>query len=202
MTPEHELESEDDEAPEEVTFETAKSRAEESVRARREAAKREKALLKEKRKRKEELFREQKKKKLLSDDILQSISSLPDKREEPREELSEQLEEENKTENEAEDKKTKKSSRRGKRLQNNYKVARLEDYNDKDFMQERAKSFIREKLYGQTKNRTTANERFSMSRKRSSIKKPAVQFTDNTWGEEMKQKAAIFKLHWMSRKKL
>ncbi|XP_069816272.1 U3 small nucleolar RNA-associated protein NOL7 isoform X2 [Dendropsophus ebraccatus] len=83
MTPEHELESEDDEAPEEVTFQSAKTRAQENARARREAAIREKALLKEKRKRKEELFKEQKKKKLLPDDILQSISAHPEKREEP-----------------------------------------------------------------------------------------------------------------------
>ncbi|XP_075684534.1 U3 small nucleolar RNA-associated protein NOL7 [Rhinoderma darwinii] len=199
MTPENELESEEDEAPEEVTFQSAKSSAEESARARREAANREKALLKEKRKRKEELFKEQKKSKLLPDAILQSISSLPDK----REESSEQLEDQNKTGNGGHVKKTyaKKLLPR-KRLQNNYKVTTLEEYSARDLLQERAKSFIKRKLYGKTKNRTTANDFLSISRKRGSIKKPAAQFTDNSWGEENKQRAAKFNLIWADRQKL
>ncbi|XP_040288927.1 nucleolar protein 7 [Bufo bufo] len=198
MTPEHELESEEDEAPEEVTFQSAKSRAEESARARREAANREKALLKEKRKRKEELFKEQKKKKLLPDDILQSISSLPDEREEP----SEQPEGQSKTGNEGHIKKrSAKKLRPRKRLQTNYEVVQLETYSSKDLLQQRAKSFIHKKLYGKTKNRTTANEFLSISRKRGFIKEPAVQFTVDSWGKEEKPKAAQFNLRWVNRKK-
>ncbi|XP_073534891.1 U3 small nucleolar RNA-associated protein NOL7 [Phyllobates terribilis] len=199
MTPEHELESEEDEAPEEVTFHSAKSRAEESARVRREAASREKALLKEKRKRKEELFKEQKKKKLLPDDVLQSISSASEKREEP----SKQLEGQNKTGNEGRVKKKRTTELLPrKRLQDNYKVVQLEEYSERDLLQQRAKSFIQERLYGETMNRTTANEFLSISRKRDVIKRPAVKFADNNWGEEEKQRAAMFNLKWVDRKKL
>ncbi|XP_077126029.1 U3 small nucleolar RNA-associated protein NOL7 [Ranitomeya variabilis] len=198
MTPEHELESEEDEAPEEVTFQSAKSRAEESARVRRHAASREKALLKEKRKRKEELFKEQKKKKLLPDDVLQSISSASEKREEP----SKQLEGRNKAGNEGRvKKKHKKELLPRKRLQDNYKVVQLDEYSGKDFLQQRAKSFIQERLYGETMNRTTANEFLSISRKRDVIKRPAVQFADTNWGEEEKQRAAKFNLKWADKKK-
>ncbi|KAM4029662.1 U3 small nucleolar RNA-associated protein NOL7 [Anomaloglossus baeobatrachus] len=197
MTPEHELESEEDEAPEEVTFQNARSRAEESARVRRQAANREKALLKEKRKRKEELFTEQKKKKLLPDDVLQSISSASDK----REKTSNQLEDQNKTGNEVcTQKKCAKELLPRKRLQDNYKVVQLEEYSARDLLQQRAKSFIQERLYGETMNRTTANEFLSVSRKRDVIKKPAVQFTDNNWGEDEKQRAAKFNLKWADKK--
>ncbi|XP_056377182.1 nucleolar protein 7 [Hyla sarda] len=199
MTPEHELESEEDDAPEEVTFQSAKSQAQESARARREAVIREKALLKEKRKRKEELFKEQKKKKLLSDDILQSITSHPEK----REEANKQHEEKKTKGNEGTvGKKHVKKVLPRKRLQNNYQVVQLEEYSSRNLLQQRAKSFIRGKLYGKNKNRTTASEFLSLSRKTSFIKKPAVQFVDHAWDEEMKAKAEKFNLQWAHRKKL
>lgn len=199
MTPEHELESEDDEAPEEVTFQRAESQAKESARARREAANREKALLKEKRKRKEELFKEQKKKKLLPDDILQSISSAPDK----REEQSEELEDPNQTgKEESVKKKYVKKLRPRKRLQDNYKVVRVQEFSANSVLQQKAKAFMHRKLYGKTKNRTSATEFFSISAKRSAVKKPAVQFTDNSWGKEMKEKAEKFNLKWADTRKL
>lgn len=199
MTPEHELDSEEDEAPEEVTFQRAESQAKESARARREAANREKALLKEKRKRKEELFKEQKKKKLLPDDVLQSISSVPDKREEP----SQPLEDQNKTGKEGSlKKKYAKKVLPRKRLQHNYKVVRVEEYSANNLLQQKAKTFMHRKLYGKTKNRTTATELLSISAKRGAIKKPAVQFTDNSWGKEIKEKAEKFNLKWADTRKL
>ncbi|KAG8571813.1 hypothetical protein GDO81_011789 [Engystomops pustulosus] len=198
MTPEHELESEEDEAPEEVTFQSAKTQAGESARALREEAIREKALLKEKRKRKEELFKEQKKKKLLSDDILQSISSLPEK----RDESSQQQNQKNKEDKSRVSKKRRKALLPRKRLKNNYKVARLEDYSSNNLLRDRAETFLKRKLFGNSKNRTTANEFLSISNKRSVVKKPAVLFTDNNWGKESKLKAAKLNLRWMNRKKL
>ncbi|KAG9479230.1 hypothetical protein GDO78_012747 [Eleutherodactylus coqui] len=198
MTPEHELDDEEDEAPEEVTFQNARSREQEDSRARREAASREKALLKEKRKRKEELFREQKKKKLLPDDVLQSISSPPDKPEEP----SKPCEDQDKTGSEGHVKKKRaKTVLPRKRLQDNYKVVHLGNPGSRDALRQRAKSFLQNTLYGTTKNRTTAEEFLSISMKRGSIKKPAVHFTDSGWNNEKKQKAAKFNLKWANKKK-
>uniref|UniRef100_A0A3P9Q7S1 Nucleolar protein 7 n=1 Tax=Poecilia reticulata TaxID=8081 RepID=A0A3P9Q7S1_POERE len=54
------LDSSDDDAPEEVTFEDSKARAVESLKLALETAKREKELLKEKRRKRQEFFQEQK----------------------------------------------------------------------------------------------------------------------------------------------
>ncbi|XP_073487184.1 U3 small nucleolar RNA-associated protein NOL7 [Aquarana catesbeiana] len=197
MTPE--LESENDEAPEEVTFQNARSQAEQNARTRREVAGREKTLLKEKRKRKQELFSEQKKKKLLSDDILQTITALPEKPDEPSEPTDE-----TKGKEKEHGGKTKhaKKLRPRKSLQNNYMVVHLNDQNAIDLQQQKAKQFLQSTLYGKNKNRTTANEFLSISRKTGANKMPAVKFMDNSWGEEEKQKATKFNLRWRNRKKL
>lgn len=201
MTPEHELDSEDDEAPEEVTFQNARSRAEESARVRREVAKRDKALLKEKRKRKQELFSEQKKKKLLSDDILQTVSALADKQDEPSE-PSVETEKGNEEKELSGKNKHSKTLRPRKSLKNNYEVVHLTDDSILDLQQQKAKRFLQNTLYGKNKNRTTANEFLSISRKKSSKKMPAFEFTNSSWGEEEKKKAAKFNLKWKNRKKL
>ncbi|CAI9552655.1 unnamed protein product [Staurois parvus] len=203
MTPEHELESEDDDAaPEEVTFQSAKSRAEESARLRREVASREKALLKEKRKRKQELFSEQKKNKLLSDDILQTVTALSEKQGEPSEPTDETKGKGNAEKKHSGKHKHAKKLRPRKRLQNKYAVVHLNDQNTVDLQQQKAKQFLQNILYGKNKNRTTANEFFSISRKKGANKMPAVQFTVNSWGKEEKKKAAKFNLQWRNRKKL
>uniref|UniRef100_A0A673KYH8 Nucleolar protein 7 n=1 Tax=Sinocyclocheilus rhinocerous TaxID=307959 RepID=A0A673KYH8_9TELE len=62
---ETQIESSDDELPEEVAFDASKSAALKSVKDAMEAAKREKILLKEKRKKRQQLFQEQKKRKHL-----------------------------------------------------------------------------------------------------------------------------------------
>uniref|UniRef100_A0A3B5MQN9 Nucleolar protein 7 n=1 Tax=Xiphophorus couchianus TaxID=32473 RepID=A0A3B5MQN9_9TELE len=54
------LDSSDDEAPEEVTFEDSKARAVESLKLALDTARREKELLKEKRRKRQEFFQEQK----------------------------------------------------------------------------------------------------------------------------------------------
>ncbi|XP_077348343.1 U3 small nucleolar RNA-associated protein NOL7 [Lithobates pipiens] len=196
MTPE--LDSENDEAPEEVTFQNARSQAEQNARTRREVAGREKTLLKEKRKRKQELFSEQKKKKLLSDDILQTVTALPEKPDGP----SESTDETKGKEKERGKNKHAKKLRPRKSLQNNYKVVHLNDQNAIDLQQQKAKQFIQSTLYEKNKNRTTANEFLSISRKTGAIKMPAVKFMDNSWGEKEKQKATKFNLQWRNRKKL
>ncbi|XP_054599613.2 U3 small nucleolar RNA-associated protein NOL7 isoform X2 [Nothobranchius furzeri] len=71
------LESSDDEAPEEVTFEDSKAQALRSLKRALDSAKREKELLKEKRRKKQELFQEQKKRKLLPVEVLEEIDSPP-----------------------------------------------------------------------------------------------------------------------------
>ncbi|XP_053570731.1 nucleolar protein 7 isoform X2 [Bombina bombina] len=199
MKPEHELTSEgsDDEAPDEVTFKSAKTQAEENAREKRLAVKREKDLLKEKRKQKEELFKEQKKRKLLSEDILQTVSSLPEKTEKRNEEAPQAKGDEG----DVRCVKKKKLAPKTK-LQDNYSVVRLKEYNLVSLQQETAKSFIQKKLYGKYKNRATANEFLSMKSKKGIVKKPAVQFTDSTWGKEEKQRANKFNLLWTNRKKL
>ncbi|XP_063779264.1 nucleolar protein 7 [Pseudophryne corroboree] len=202
MTPEHELESEDDDAPEEVTFQSARVGAEENARLRREAANRDKALLKEKRKRKIELFKEQKKNKLLSDDILHTVSSLPDKQEQPSEHIDDEHDAGDGDQAYHVKNKAAKKLHPRKRLKHNYKVLHLNDCSTIGIQQRKAKAFIRNKLYGKSIHRTTANEFLSVSRKKSLIKKPAAQFTDNTWADEEKKRAAKFKLVWASNQKL
>ncbi|KAM4689327.1 U3 small nucleolar RNA-associated protein NOL7 [Discoglossus pictus] len=204
MKPEYELQSEedeDDEAPEEVTFQTAKSQAEESARTKRHAARREKELLKEKRKLKEELFKEQKKRKLLSEDILQTVTTRPEGEEKQTEDTLQEKGDERKA-NSGRKRSLKKELRPKARLQDNYNVVRLEDYKLLGLQQEKAKSFLQNKLYGRLKNRTTANEFLSIASKKGAVKKPAVQFTDSAWGKEEKTKAEKFNLKWAHREKL
>ncbi|KAJ4922693.1 hypothetical protein JOQ06_024378 [Pogonophryne albipinna] len=69
------LESSDDEAPEEVTFEDSKAQALKSMKLALDTARRDKELLKEKRKKRQELFQEQKKRKLLPAAVLEEIDS-------------------------------------------------------------------------------------------------------------------------------
>ncbi|CAJ0939840.1 unnamed protein product [Ranitomeya imitator] len=288
MTPEHELESEEDEAPEEVTFQSAKSRAEESARVRRHAAsspfhdKMNKVIQKcnwssknqpsyvilmenkrnEPGKEGEKRFsmnkgrakyacagavaEDQKRTSWKEDRRRRSGPETPIRPDQQRDRpwvsniggLSTALqnaadkplmpvglphpgfsgekallkEKRKRKEELFKEQKKKKllpddvlqiiSSASEKRLQDNYKVVQLDEYSGKDLLQQRAKSFIQERLYGETMNRTTANEFLSISRKRAVIKRPAVQFADTNWGEEEKQRAAKFNLKWVDKNKL
>uniref|UniRef100_A0A8C5PWC7 Nucleolar protein 7 n=1 Tax=Leptobrachium leishanense TaxID=445787 RepID=A0A8C5PWC7_9ANUR len=203
MSPEleHGSSSEDEDAPEELTFQHAKSRAEDSARRQQQEARREKALLKEKRRLNAERFKEQKKRKLLSEEILQNISAIPeqplvlsDKKDALKEGVGEP---EHQTK-----KRCEKKLRPKKRLQDNYDVMRLADCNLQNKQEQKAKSFIRNTLYGRRKNRATANELLSLSIKRSIIKKPAVRFTDNNWAKDEKMKAERFMGTYRKRCKL
>ncbi|XP_063306585.1 nucleolar protein 7 [Pelobates fuscus] len=191
----------DEEAPEELTFQTAKSQAVESARKRQQEARREKALLKEKRKLKEERFKEQKKRKLLSTDILQDLTALPEQQLEHSED-KETFQEKGSQPKSQTNKKLEKKLRPKKRLQDNYNVVRLEDYNLLNVQEERAKTFIQKTLYGKWKNRTTASEFFSVSSKIGDVKRPAVQFTDNTWAKDEKRRAEKFMQSFKNRRKI
>ncbi|KAE8597975.1 hypothetical protein XENTR_v10016661 [Xenopus tropicalis] len=150
--------SEDEEAPEEVTFQSAKSQAVDTARKVRQAAKREKDLLKEKRKLKQELFTEQKKRKLLDEDILQTVSALPDKPYETSKDEDVAQDKGNALMNDQMKKKPQKRELKPKiRLQENYKVVHLEDYSHKNLQQQKAKEFVQHALYGRIKNRTTGS---------------------------------------------
>uniref|UniRef100_A0A9J8A919 Nucleolar protein 7 n=1 Tax=Cyprinus carpio carpio TaxID=630221 RepID=A0A9J8A919_CYPCA len=73
------IESSDDELPEEVAFDASKSAALKSVKDVLEAAKREKNSLKEKRKKRQQLFQEQKKRKRLPQELLEEFDKEPQK---------------------------------------------------------------------------------------------------------------------------
>ncbi|CAH2284373.1 nucleolar 7 [Pelobates cultripes] len=192
----------EEEAPEELTFQTAKSQALESARKRQQEARREKALLKEKRKLKEERFKEQKKRKLLSIEILQDLTALPEQQLEHSEDKETFQEEDDSQPKSQTNKKLEKKLRPKKRLQNNYNVVRLEDYNLLNVQEEKAKTFIQKTLYGKWKNRTTASEFFSVSSKIGDVKRPAVQFTDNTWAKDEKRRAEKFMQSFKNRRKI
>ncbi|XP_034064189.1 E3 ubiquitin-protein ligase TRIM58 isoform X2 [Gymnodraco acuticeps] len=98
------LESSDDEAPEEVTFEDSKAQALKSMKLALDTARRDKELLKEKRKKRQELFQEQKKRKLLPAAVLEEIDS---KKQKPSED---EAEDEQQEEGGEETKKRKKKS--------------------------------------------------------------------------------------------
>ncbi|KAF3857797.1 hypothetical protein F7725_010998 [Dissostichus mawsoni] len=106
------LESSDDEAPEEVTFEDSKAQALKSMKLALDTARRDKELLKEKRKKRQELFQEQKKRKLLPAAVLEQIDS---KKQKPSED---EAEDEQQEEEEGEEKETKKRKKKSGKLAN------------------------------------------------------------------------------------
>ncbi|MEE6464937.1 hypothetical protein FKM82_006405 [Ascaphus truei] len=202
VRPEHALQSEEeeDEAPEEVTFQSARSEAEESARQALQRDRSEKALLKEKRKHKEELFKEQKKRKLLSDDVLQTVAALkPGDRSDDQDALKEKGDGGRKRRG---PKRHAKKLLPRSRLQDNYSVVQLQHYSLMNLQQQKAKAFIQNKLYGAHRKRTTANEFFSISSKKGVVKKAAVKFTDNSWEKAKKKKAKKFNLLWAHKDKL
>ncbi|KAH0617898.1 hypothetical protein JD844_016617 [Phrynosoma platyrhinos] len=79
-------------------------------------------------------------------------------------------------------------------------AVRLKDRSLTNRQQQAAKDFIQRHLYGASSNRTTANQYFSVENKKSKVKKAAVQFVNNSWGEIEKQKAKQFTRRWVSSK--
>ncbi|XP_068948533.1 U3 small nucleolar RNA-associated protein NOL7 [Petaurus breviceps papuanus] len=190
-----EEDDDDDEAPEEVTFASAQAEAEEDKRRLRDALRRDKTLLKEKRKRREELFTEQKKRKLLPATLLEELTAAPQIK------INESLPRLEKGNMESENK-GKKEQTFPIRVKKRYVACRLKDQDLIDLRQQAAKGFIQKYLYGRGSNRTTVNKFLSLDNKRLPVKKPAVQFVNNSWGTERKQSANKFKQQWMHKKKL
>ncbi|KAM9165633.1 U3 small nucleolar RNA-associated protein NOL7 [Pangshura tecta] len=189
----------EDEAPEEVTFDRARAAAETDRRRAGETARRDRELLKEKRRRREELFKEQKKRKLLPENVLEELTSRPQINNNNLSDTKKQGKNQNKNEepNRRQDNKRKK---RVVRLKGRYMAVRLKDQDLTSQHQKMAKDFIQSHLYGPGTNRTTANQFFSFANKKNPVKKAAVQFVNKSWGKEKKQKAMHFKKRWMSMK--
>ncbi|XP_030077820.1 nucleolar protein 7-like [Microcaecilia unicolor] len=152
---------------------------------------REKALLKEKRRRREELFKEQKKRKLLPNTVLEEITSTACPRADEEHTTQEQ---DDVTESEARSSEDSEAEAVDARLQESYRAVQLKAWDQISLQEQAAKDFIQSCLYGPGSNRTTVNQFFSLANKKGTIKKPAMQFVDNTWGTEKKQKAKRFKL--------
>ncbi|KAG9355889.1 hypothetical protein JZ751_000733 [Albula glossodonta] len=207
-------EDDDDEAPEEVTFEDSKATALRSMKQAIDSVRREKELLKEKRKKRQELFQEQKKRKLLPDDILEEIDSAVPKKpkvseveaeKESGEEASSSVVEESEGSDDddlvVEEKGKEKRRRRYKRrsLKGNCSVMRVQDQSLANKQQQSALKFIQSRLYGKGTNRTTASQLLSLENKRALNKTAAVQFVDKQWGLERKEKAKKFKKIWKTK---
>ncbi|KAJ8272922.1 hypothetical protein GJAV_G00095010 [Gymnothorax javanicus] len=200
-------EDDDDEAPEEVTFEDSKAVAIRSMRAAIDTARREKELLKERRRKRQELFQAQKARKLLPDDILEEIDCFIPKK--PRvSEVQGEVEEaefqetegsdtdEDEEKRQKEGKKNKKKRRKRPSWRGNCCVMRLKDQSLSSQQQQSALDFIHSRLYGPGANRTTVNELLSQQNKRALNKSSAIQFVDKQWGAVKKEKAEKFKKRW------
>ncbi|KAI1902051.1 hypothetical protein AGOR_G00040740 [Albula goreensis] len=180
-------EDDDDEAPEEVTFEDSKATALRSMKQAIDSVRREKELLKEKRKKRQELFQEQKKRKLLPDNILEEIDSTVPKK--PK--VSE-------VEGQGKEKKRRRRYKR-RSLKGNCSVMRVQDQSLANKQQQSALKFIQSRLYGKGTKRTTASQLLSLENKRALNKTAAVQFVDKQWGLERKEKAKKFKKKWKTK---
>ncbi|XP_040911934.1 nucleolar protein 7 [Toxotes jaculatrix] len=202
------VESSDDEAPEEVTFEDSRAEALRSMKQALDTARREKELLKEKRRRRQELFQEQKKRKLLPADVLEEIDSPSPKKQKQSEDEAheEQQDDEEEGEGEEEQGRTKKK-RSGKlahsrNLKGNYTVATVKERGLASFQQQAAQDFIQSRLYGPGSGRTTSNELLSLQNKKGRNKRAAVQFVKKDWACKEKAKAEKLKKRWIHKQQV
>ncbi|XP_055723565.1 nucleolar protein 7 [Salvelinus fontinalis] len=203
--------SDDDAAPEELTFEESKASALRSMKNALETSKREKDFLKEKRRKRQELFQEQKKRRLLPAHILEEIDTAPSKKqklpgdqaESNNEEASCLREEGSEGSKEGYEKEPKKRLKGNIRsLKGNYMVMRVADQSSNNSQQQTAKDFIQARLYGPGSRRTTNNELLSLQNKRGPNKSAAMQFVNKKWGTEKKAKAEKLKKQWIHKQKV
>ncbi|XP_034039607.1 nucleolar protein 7 isoform X2 [Thalassophryne amazonica] len=192
------LDSSDDEAPDEVTFQESRSQALGSLRQALDTAKREKELLKEKRRKRHELFQEQKRKKLLPAAVLQEIDGQPSQEQKPAE-----GEEMQRNKNKMEKLRKVKKSRKNKKithvrhLRGNNRVLTLKAGLRESLQQQAAEDFIRSRLYGPGSCRTTNNELLSLQNKTGKNKSAAVQFVKKDWALEIKAQAEKLNRRWI-----
>ncbi|AWP03569.1 putative nucleolar protein 7 isoform 2 [Scophthalmus maximus] len=201
------LESSDDEAPEEVTFEDSKTQALRSMKDALDTVRREKEQLKEKRRRRQELFQEQKKRRLLPADVLEEIdSSSFAKKQKPSDDKAEEQQQEEDDEEEEERGKTQKK-RSGKlaharNLKGNYTVATVKERSSATFQQQVAQDFIQSRLYGPGSCRTTNNELLSLQNKKGRNQSAAVQFVKKDWASKERAKAEKMKKRWIHKQQV
>ncbi|XP_062285649.1 nucleolar protein 7 isoform X2 [Scomber scombrus] len=196
------LDSSDDEAPEEVTFEDSKAEALRSMKEALDTARREKELLKEKRRKKQELFQEQKKRKLLPAEVLEEIDSTPLKKQKQSEDEDDEEQREEEEEMEGEDEKKKKKLAHTRNLKGNYTVTTATERSAASFQKQMAEDFIKSRLYGPGSCRTTSNELLSLQNKKGRNKSAAVQFVKKDWASKEKAKAEKLKKRWIHKQKL
>ncbi|KAK1879232.1 Nucleolar protein 7 [Dissostichus eleginoides] len=172
------LESSDDEAPEEVTFEDSKAQALKSMKLALDTARRDKELLKEKRKKRQELFQEQKKRKLLPAAVLEQIDS---KKQKPSED----------------EVRLKGSNPAGK-----YTVQTVKHGASEASQRQKAEDFLQSRLYGAGSCRTTSNELLSLENKKGRNKSAAVTFVNKDWACSEKAKAEKLKKRWIHKQQI
>ncbi|XP_041658439.1 nucleolar protein 7 [Cheilinus undulatus] len=196
------LQSSDDEAPEEVTFEDAKTEALQSMRQALDRARREKELLKEKRRKRQELFQEQKKRKLLPADVLEEIDSAPSKKQKESEDEDEEEQQEEGEEEIRMKKKKSKNPPHSRSLKGNYTVTTVKERELVSCQQQAAEDFIKSRLYGPGSCRTTSNEMLSLQNKKGRNKSAAVQFVKKDWACKEKAKAEKLKKRWIHKQQI
>ncbi|KAJ0059263.1 hypothetical protein NL108_011677 [Boleophthalmus pectinirostris] len=181
------LEESDDEAPEEMTFESARNEALSRVKSALETAKREKELLKEKRRRRQELFQEQKKRRLLPIEVLDEVDAVvPKEQDQDQDEAPEEPEPQ------------KISSTRS--LLETYTVTTTKQ--QISFQQQAAQDFLHSRLYGPESRRSTNNELLSLQNKKGPNKQAAAQFVNKNWASKEKAKAEKLKQRWLHKQKI
>ncbi|KAK9538417.1 hypothetical protein VZT92_003588 [Zoarces viviparus] len=186
------LESSDDEAPEEMTFEDSKTAAIRSMKQALETARREKELLKEKRRKRQELFQEQKKRKLLPADVLEEIDSALSKKQQQTEGEAAEEEEEGRKKRRRRDKRG-----HGREVSGNCTVTTVKERASASSQQQAAEDFLRSRLYGPGSCRTTSNEMLSLQNKTGRNKSAAVKFVKEDWACEEKAKAEKLRKRWI-----
>ncbi|KAK7944961.1 hypothetical protein WMY93_000689 [Mugilogobius chulae] len=149
------LELSDDEAPEEMSFESARNEALRRVKSALETARREKEQLKQKRRRRQEMFQEQKKappSQLLD----QMDSAAPQEPEQSQDPDQEEPEEERIT--------------ASRSLTETYTVTTAQHH--KSFQLQTAQDFLQSRLYGAGSRRSTNNELLSLQNKKDHTNRP------------------------------
>ncbi|XP_012708975.2 nucleolar protein 7 [Fundulus heteroclitus] len=187
------LESSDEEAPEEVTFEESKAQAVQSLKEAQDTARREKEQLREKRRKRQEFFQEQKKKKLLSADVLEKIASAP---------LKEQKQSEDEAADEGEEEGKKRKLPRVRNVRGTYTITTVTGGGVADFQRQAAEDFVRSRLYGPGSCRSSNNDMLSIQNKTGTNKSAAVQFVKKGWASKEKAKAEKLKKRWLHKQQV
>ncbi|XP_078475708.1 U3 small nucleolar RNA-associated protein NOL7 [Lampetra planeri] len=175
---------EDDEgdAPEEISQGVARDRAMRSLKEAEDSRKKEKADVKEKRRHKHELYKEQKKRKMLSEDILKAVDEAESRKAAGPTKAKLSGHHDNDDDDDDDDDEEQESApavenrKKAKRGSSCYRVVRLRDEGLGAQKREEAQSFLQQRLYGQGRQRVSANEFFSLRNKTGACKKPALQF--------------------------